>query len=198
MYRLKTVALIGAAMLALAGCASASDSSNGSAIAAPSGGTEKECTPGPVPEGTANPYGDSKIDPPAAGEPILVASTKDGKDTTFTLSELEALGTRTLNISEPFVKACQTFTAVPLKAILEKSGISVSAGTLDTIALNDYTYPGVIADMVASDALVATRLSGAEIPINRGGPVRLVFADGTPMSTNLDAWNWSLGIIKEK
>ncbi len=49
--------------------------------------------------------------------------------------------------------------------------------------------------MVDSLALIATKRDGAPIPYDQGGPIRIVFPDGTPLSSNLDAWNWSLASI---
>ena len=48
---------------------------------------------------------------------------------------------------------------------------------------------------MASEALIATRRDGAPIPYDQGGPIRIVFPDGTPLSSVLDAWNWSLASI---
>ena len=41
-------------------------------------------------------------------------------------------------------------------------------------------------------ALVATKRDDAPIPYNQGGPIRLVYPDGSKLSSVLDAWNWSL------
>jgi hypothetical protein len=43
--------------------------------------------------------------------------------------------------------------------------------------------------------LIATRRDNAPIPYDQGGPIRIVFPDGAPLSSVLDAWNWSLATI---
>ena len=111
---------------------------------------------------------------------------------TYTLSQFESLGTlQTVTIFEPFTKKTQTFKAIALKDVLTAAGITDSQ-YIDTLALNNYKYDDLAGNLTASDALIATELDGQPIPIDQGGPIRLIFKDGTPMSTNLDAWNWSL------
>lgn len=112
----------------------------------------------------------------------------------LTLEQLEALGTQEITIDEPFVKKRQTFTGVPLATVLAKAGIPETA-TLNTVALNDYQYSNTASALVGSNALIATRRDGQPVPYDQGGPVRLVFPDGSPLSTVLDAWNWSLTSI---
>lgn len=142
---------------------------------------------------TTNPYGVPSIDPAAPNEPVL---TVNGGNTplSLTLEQLNALGTTTITLDEPFVKRRQTFRGVPLATVLSKAGIPDSA-TIDTRAVNDYHYSSSITPMVESKALIATERDGAPIPYDQGGPIRIVFPDGTPLAAVLDAWNWSLASI---
>ena len=142
---------------------------------------------------TTGPYGIASIDPPAPNEPVLTV-TGGGSPLSLTLGQLDALGDITVTVDEPFVKKRQTFSGVPLAAVLAKAGVPNTA-TIDTVALNDYHYVGAAKAMIDSQALVATRLSGAPIPYDQGGPIRIVFPDGTTLSSVLDAWNWSLASI---
>lgn len=136
---------------------------------------------------TTNPYGVPSIDPPAPNEPVL--TVKGGSTTlSLTLDQLNALGSTTITIEEPFVKTRQTFSGVPLATLLAKAGIPNGA-TINTIALNDYHYASAAAPMVESQALIATQRDGAPIPYDQGGPIRTVFPDGTPLSSVLDAWS---------
>ncbi len=145
---------------------------------------------------TANPYGVGTIDPPAAAEPVL--TVKGGSTPLFlTLDKLNALGSRTLTLDEPFVKRRETYSGVPLAAVLGKAGIPDSA-TIDTVGLDDYHYISTAKPMIESQALIATDRNGAPIPYDQGGPIRIVFPDGTPLSSMLDAWNWSLVSITVK
>ena len=87
---------------------------------------------------TSNPYGAGAIDPPAAVEPIL--TVKGGSaPLSLTLDRLNALGDKTVTLDEPFVKRRETYSGVPLAAVLGKAGIPDSA-TIDTVGLDDYHY----------------------------------------------------------
>lgn len=185
-------------LLLLAGCGG-SDSSGpeaGATPSSPSASSSGPCDSGASP--AENPYGGVAVDPPAADEPVLVAVDGDGAETSLTIGQLEALGTEEIQINEPFVKSCQTFTAVPLAAVLKAADIPTSAGTLSTVALNDYVYDGSIPELVQGDALIAIERAGQEIPVDQGGPIRIIFPDDSPMASNLDAWNWSLMRIEAK
>lgn len=138
-------------------------------------------------------YGAGPIDPPAPNEPVL--TVKGGQTPlSLTLDQLNALGNTTVTRDEPFVKKRQTFSGVPLATVLAKAGIPDTAA-VETVALNDYRYSSPVGPMVDSLALLATKRDGAPIPYDQSGPVRIVFPDDTPLSSNLDAWNWSLASI---
>ena len=142
---------------------------------------------------TSNPYGVPSIDPPAPNEPVLTV-TGGTTPLSLTLDQLNALGDTTISVDEPFVKKRQTFTGVPLSAVLAKAGIPDTA-TINTVALNAYHYASVAKPLIESNALIATRRDNAPIPYDQGGPIRIVFPDGAPLSSVLDAWNWSLATI---
>ncbi|BBY63982.1 molybdopterin-dependent oxidoreductase [Mycolicibacterium helvum] len=150
----------------------------------------------PAPSPTANPYGVGAIDPPAASEPVL---TVNGGRTplSLTLDKLNALGSQTVTLDEPFVKRRETYTGVPLAVVLSEAGIPDNA-TIDTVGLDDYHYISAAKPMIESRALIATDRNDAPIPYDQGGPIRIVFPDGTPLSSVLDAWNWSLASITVK
>jgi hypothetical protein len=145
---------------------------------------------------TTNPYGVGTIDPPAAGDPVL---RLNGGSTplSLTLDQLNALGSTTITIDEPFVKRRETYSGVPLATVLGKAGIPDTA-TIDTVGLDDYHYGSPVKPMIESQALIATERNGAPIPYDQGGPIRIVFPDGTALSLVLDAWNWSLASITVK
>lgn len=120
--------------------------------------------------------------------------TGGGTPLSLTMDQLNALGNATVTVDEPFVKRRQTFSGVPLAAVLAKAGIGDNA-TIDTVALNAYHYTSSVHPLVASEGLIATKRDNAPIPYDQGGPIRMVFPDGTPLSSVLDAWNWSLASI---
>jgi hypothetical protein len=171
------------ALLVLAGCGSAS----------PSASPAPEATT--VPTAVENPYGILDIDPAGPDEPILTLVSGSGK-LALSSDALASLGATEITIFEPFVRKDQTFVGVPLATLVREAGIDESAQLL-TIALNDYRYSAAVADLIASDALIAYKVDGRSIGYDEGGPVRLVFPKGSAFFTNLDAWNWSLKELRQ-
>jgi hypothetical protein len=143
---------------------------------------------------TENPYGAGiEVDPPAPGESVLTVTGPAGENT-YSLEQIAALGPQTVTINEPFVNKKQTFTAVPMEALLAPSGLTGSQ-MIDTTAINEYEYSNTAESFVSGGALLAYELDGNPIPYDQGGPVRIIFADDAPGASNLDAWNWSLSSI---
>ncbi|KAA0109875.1 molybdopterin-dependent oxidoreductase [Mycolicibacterium sp. P1-5] len=143
-----------------------------------------------------NPHAQGTVDPPAPNSPVL-AVVGGTTPLSLTLDQLNSLGSATISIDEPFVNKRETYSGVPLATVLGKAGIPDTA-TIDTDAIDHYHYVSVVKPMVDSQALIATRRDGAPIPYDEGGPIRIVFPDGTPLSSVLDAWNWSLTSITVK
>jgi hypothetical protein len=148
-----------------------------------------------VPAASENPYGILDIDPPGPDEAILTVAGPAGT-LQLTSEALLALGSTEITIFEPFVRKDQTFVGVPLATLVREAQIDGSAQLL-TIALNDYRYSASVADLLASDALIAYKVDGRLIGYDEGGPVRLVFPTGTALFTVLDAWNWSLKELRQ-
>jgi hypothetical protein len=180
-----------AAAVVLAAC-SASTAAPGASSSAPTGGSAgASATASPSP---SNPYGVLAVDPPGPADPVLVVHGGSAGTVSLTLAQLEALGTTTITVDEPFVKQRLSFTGVPMSAVLTRAGIPAGA-YLTTKALNDYDYANQASAFTASDALIATRRGDSPVPFDAGGPIRLVYPDGSPLSSVLDAWNWSIGAI---
>lgn len=147
----------------------------------------------PDPVADADVYGGFPVDPPAADEVVLTlvgARTVD-----LTMGELEALADREVTFLEPFVKVEQTFRAIALADLLALAGIE-PGDEVDTIALNDYRFRDTVSALLDADALLAVGRDGGHIPMDAGGPIRLVFDADSNYSNFLDAWNWSLRSIR--
>ena len=146
---------------------------------------------------TSNPYGAGVVDPPGPTDVVLKVSGPGGTKE-FTMDQLTALGTKDLTIYEPFVKRNIAFTGVPMAAIFDTVGISGDV-RVNTTALNDYSYDkSTAAEFTGSDGLIAVAQEGKPVPVDQGGPIRIIFPDGTKLSKNLDAWNWSLSEMSVK
>jgi hypothetical protein len=140
-----------------------------------------------------NPYGGFAVANPAANEVIL---TVKGASKTIDLSitDLKKFETQEITIMEPFVKANQTFVGVPLSELFDAAGIQAT-DKVSSLALNDYKYDDQASKFTASKGMIAFLRDGSEIPMDQGGPIRIVFPSGTPYFDFLDAWNWSIRTI---
>lgn len=138
-------------------------------------------------------YGSFPIDPPAGDEVVL---TIEGATTvTYTMDELKGRATTDVTLFEPFVRRDETFAVIRLSQLLTEAGIT-DDDYVETVALNDYRYSQRAGDLTANEALLAVMRDGEPIPMDAGGPIRLVFANDSGYAEELDAWNWSLHIIK--
>ena len=176
-----SIAILGALLIAgLSGCA-----------ASPA---ESSANVSPSARATENPYGGFPVDPPAADEIILtIVGPKETDE--YTMPQLEALASDPVTIFEPFVKAEQTFSGVSLKTLFDAAGIS-SGDKVSTIALNDYKYDDTASSLTGNKGILAISRDSQVIPMDQGGPIRIIFPTNTKYFSFLDAWNWSLRTIK--
>ena len=173
MKRMGIVAVIGLVMLS--GCA-----------ATPA---EVDPEPGSIDESA---YGGFAIDPPADDEVVLTITGDFTRD--FTYRELQDRASVDITILEPFVGVEQSFTGIPLDELFAEAGVNPEE-KVETVALNDYRYADTVRSWAETGAILAIYRDGELIPMDAGGPIRIVFDTGSPSFTNLDAWNWSLRSI---
>lgn len=152
--------------------------------------------PPPAPhtsESSESTYGGFAVDPPADDEIVL---TIVGLQTTeYTYADLQSRASVEITIDEPFVRLTQTFRGVPLAELFAEAGIDAEA-RVETIALNDYRYADTVGSWVDGAALLAVFRDGELIPMDAGGPIRIVFDSSSSQFENIDAWNWSLRSIE--
>lgn len=173
--------ILGSLAVAVGACSSSDNSSDTTVV-----------TPGV----TANPYGAGLVDPPEPGESILKIDVR-GSVTEFSMESLQKLPATTVELFEPFIKTQSSFTGVSLADLFSAVGIKVD-DEVDTQALNEYRYVNSAGKFTGSDGLLAYEQNGKLIPMDLGGPIRIVFPDGTSLSNVLDAWNWALSSITVK
>jgi hypothetical protein len=124
----------------------------------------------------------------------VVLSIDDGDRTDYTLADLATFSPIVVTIDEPFIQETVQFTGVAMADLFDDAGMSLDV-TVDTVALNDYVYTDSVENFVTNRAIVAYLADGAPIPVEEGGPVRIVFAEDSPYFSELEAWNWSLRAI---
>ena len=180
----------------LSACSSAASSSTaGTTAAVPSASISASAsgTGSPSPS-SSNPYGVLTVDPPGPNEAVLTITGGTAGPVALTLTQLEALGTETVTIDEPFVKQRLTFSGVSMEKVLAKAGIPAGAN-ITSKALNDYEYANVASAFTGSHAIIATKRGDEPVPFDAGGPIRIIFPDGSALASTLDAWNWSIASI---
>jgi hypothetical protein len=148
----------------------------------------------PAPSDGESPYGGFSVPSPAPDEIIF---TVEGANTVaLSLDDLRALPAVSVTVREPFVQEHHTYTGVLLGDLFGLAAVSEDS-RVDTIALNDYRYADSASELVAAGAILAYLEDGDAIAMDRGGPVRLVYAESSPYFIKLEAWNWSLRFVVE-
>lgn len=105
----------------------------------------------------------------------MVILTVTGTDisASFSVEELEELGTQTIATSTIWSEGVQEFTGLPLITLLEYLG--VSEGTLVAQAINDYSVEIPVSDAVEDGPLLAIHRNGEAMSIRDKGPIWLVY-----------------------
>jgi hypothetical protein len=127
-----------------------------------------------------------------------ISEHNEGKDLALDVASIEQLPLQTVTVLEPFVQQDIEFTGVLLSDVLAAAGMSPDAAVLSMTALDDYHVDFTLSQIDTSRVLLATRSSGAVIPISDGGPARIVFLSDDGLGANSDNWIWSVTRIEVK
>ena len=189
--RLAVVALVTA--LAVAACGG-----GGEEEAAPKAATPSPSTPQVVDDGSLA-VGE-KIAAPK-GEVVLtvtgdIGAANKGSRLELDLASLEQMRRVRLEAAEPFLKRRVMFEGVLLSDLLAMAGVPDSASKISLTALDEYKVEFKVADVRSSQMLLATRADGKHMPVDRSGPIRIVFPDGSSLGRNPDLWIWSVSSMK--
>jgi hypothetical protein len=111
-------------------------------------------------------------------------------------STLRGLAREQVTLYEPFQKRRVTFQAVPLRAVLARVGVPAGAKTVHAVALNDYVVDIPLKIAQGKGVYLAVRNGdGSAIPVEDGGPNRIVFAAGAKGADVENYWIWSLSTV---
>jgi hypothetical protein len=135
------------------------------------------------------------------GEVVLtmsgtIGNRNKGRKLALDLASLERMRTVRMETSEPFLKRKVTFEGVLLSDLLAVAGVPESAGKVYMTALDDYKVDFTMADVRSSKMLLATKADGAHMPIDKAGPIRIVFPDDSTLGRNPDLWIWSVNAMR--
>jgi hypothetical protein len=197
---LRTALLVGVAggLLGLAaGCGGGSpaapDTARPQAVAAPGDAAELAVSDATLKAGEAVPL--------PTGKTVL---TLTGKISVTNKDGLLVLDQRTINrmglvqaeMYEPWAKQTMAFRGVRLRDLLQIVGVDSGATRLRITALDDYKVELSMADVRTGGILLATEAGdGSALPVDKGGPTRIVFENGVKAGANADQWIWSLKTI---
>jgi hypothetical protein len=141
---------------------------------------------------------------PLTKKPILavggkISATNDGTFLQLGVDTLDQLGVVKVDMYEPWAKKRMAVQGVWLADLLKVAGIDKSARTVHFTALDDYQVDLTTADIAKGGIFLATKSAdGSPIPIDQGGPTRIVFMDGVKAGASADQWVWSLKDISVK
>lgn len=187
-----TLAFTAVAVIALAGSCSVAPASVQSAP-----------TPSPQPDAVISTASMQSSDavPAPQGDPVLtitgkIATTNSGNSLQFDAATLDRLGLLQVTVDEPWVKQKLKFQGPWLADLLKMAKVDPAATTIHVTALDDYQIDLPLAAVDAGGILLATKKGdGESIPVEEGGPTRIVYLGGVAAGASADQWIWSLASI---
>lgn len=116
--------------------------------------------------------------PAPTGEIVLTVTGKIGATNqdgaaVFDIDMLQAMGEVTFQTSTPWTEGVQSFSGVPLKALLQSVG--VTEGTLTAKAINDYAVEIPVSDAVVDGPILAYLQNGNPMSVREKGPLWVVY-----------------------
>jgi hypothetical protein len=135
------------------------------------------------------------------GEVVLtltgdIGTANKGSKLELDLASLEKMRRVRVEAAEPFLKRRVMFEGVLLSDLLAVAGVPDSASKISLTALDDYKVDFKLDDVRSSQMLLATRADGKHMPVDRSGPIRIVFPDSSSLGRNPDLWIWSVASMK--
>lgn len=113
---------------------------------------------------------------PTAGiaEEAILTITGAGEPVSYDRAELEGMPAVELVTTTIWTEGEQTFTGVPLSALLEAA--NVTEGVIKATAINDYAVSIPVEDVVGSEwPIVAYALNGEPMSVREKGPLWIVY-----------------------
>jgi hypothetical protein len=180
------VALIGAMAVVTLGCGTA-------APAAPAA---------PAPSVVRAPEADASAVPDAPdAKPVLtitgrIAATNVAGGLSLDLAQLDRLGLLAVSVNDPWAKRRISVQGVWLRDLVALARPDAAATSLHLTALDDYQVDFSLADVRDQSIFLATRTGdGAALPVEEGGPTRIVFTDDLAAKYSPDLWIWNIEMI---
>ncbi|HYO89447.1 MAG TPA: molybdopterin-dependent oxidoreductase [Candidatus Limnocylindrales bacterium] len=158
----------GGLALSMAGCAAALSTPRGVVWVTITEATIRVGDPLPVPEG-----------PVVLTITGRVTAAGAGRALRLDMATLEALGRVSMRVDDQVAEGREVvFEGVLLSTLLAVAGTAEEATTLVVVSLNDTRVEIPLSDVRELPVLLATRVDGQPIPIDRYGPLRIVYPFG--------------------
>jgi len=151
------------------------------------------------------------VSPPSlrSGQPVpaptgKVALTMTGRITQhnhrdalqWDVATINGVGLSRATVYDPWDKRSLDLRGVWLADLLEVAQAGPDAGVQMT-ALDDYKVRLTAQEIAAGGIMLATQTGdGKPIPVEEGGPTRIVFVGGVASGKNPDQWIWSLKTLE--
>jgi hypothetical protein len=126
-----------------------------------------------------------------------IGATNDGGALRLDRAELDRLGLLAMTVTDPWAKQRVDLQGVWLRDVVDLARPETGATTLHLSALDDYQVDLDLTDVRDQSILLATRTGdGADLPVESGGPTRVVFADDLAQRFSPDLWIWNIETIE--
>lgn len=167
-------------------------------------GTAQPAAPAPPPASVVKaPDADRSAVPTAPqGRPLLtvtgrIGATNDDRTLRLDQNGLDRLGLLEMSVNDPWAKQRIALQGVWLRDLVDIARPDTGATSLHLAALDDYQVDLTLADVRDQSIFLATRTGdGTALPIEDGGPTRIVFADGLADRFSPDMWIWNIETIE--
>lgn len=167
-------------------------------------GTAEPAAPAPPPVSVVKAPDPDRSAVPAApqGRPLLtitgrIGATNDDRMLRLDQTGLDRLGLLELSVNDPWAKQRIALQGVWLRDLVDVARPDTGATSLHLVALDDYQTDLTLADVRDQSIFLATRTGdGTALPIEEGGPTRIVFADGLAERFSPELWIWNIETIE--
>ena len=167
-------------------------------------GTAEPGAPPPPPASVVRAPDPDRSAVPAApqGKPMLtitgrIGVTNGDRGLRLDQTELDRFGLLEMSVNDPWAKQRIALQGTWLRDLVDVARPDPAATSLHLVALDDYQIDLTLADVRDQSIFLATRTGdGTALPIEDGGPTRIVFADGLAERFSPDLWIWNIETIE--
>jgi hypothetical protein len=126
-----------------------------------------------------------------------IAATNGDGTLRLDQTQLDRLGLLAMNVNDPWAKQRIGLQGVWLRDLVGLARPDEGATSLHMTALDDYQIDLSLADVRSQSIFLATRTGdGAALPVDEGGPTRVVFSDDLASRFSPDLWIWNIETIE--